>query len=139
MLIELWRKVVATEYTNTCCAICGNDFDRGSVFPVAFADDGDEIGEMCLVCLDYLNRRKQDADDPTEGLTWGNWPAREWPAPRDLEDARRRYPEAMFPDDAAQDAAAGYGPNKDYAISQASVIWKMEPETPAEAGRGGGG
>ena len=65
MLIEMWRKVVGEDYQSTCCAICGNDFDRGNVFPVAFSDHGDELGEMCSECLDYLNRRKLDAEDPT--------------------------------------------------------------------------
>lgn len=76
MLIELWRKVLGTDYSGTCCGICGNDFDRGSVFPVALTDDAKaEIGEVCPHCLDHLNRRKRDAEDPT----LGNWPARGWP------------------------------------------------------------
>ncbi len=123
MLIELWRKVIATDYTNTCCAVCGNDFDRGSVFSVAFGDRGDELGEMCPVCLDYLNRRKVDADDPT----LGNWPARGWPSLEDLEDARRRYPEAMYAsrgdfDEAAKDLYA------EDEIYDTSVVWGMKRE-----------
>src|SRR5215210_7169093 len=104
MLIELWRKVLATDHSITSCGICGNDFDRGTVFPMAFTDNAETIGEMCPPCLDYVNRRKRDASDPTLEF----WPAREWPALEDLEEARRRYPEAMFPDDAAYDAAAPY-------------------------------
>ncbi len=123
MLIEFWRKVIATDYSATCCGVCGNDFDRGTVFAVAFTDSGDAVGEMCPVCLDYLNRRKQDAEDPT----LENWPAREWPTVEDLEEARRRYPEAMFPDDAAYDAAA---PDLDaeQEVLQASFILQMERE-----------
>ena len=135
MLIELWRKVLATDYSITCCAVCGNDFNRGSVFPVAASDGGDELGEMCPVCLDYLNRRKEDADDPT----LGNWPARGWPTPRDLEEARGRYPEAMFPDDAALEEAAGYDPDAENEFLRASMIWTMKREAPAEAGRKPGG
>jgi len=67
MLIELWRRVLATDYSRTYCGICGNDFDRGTVFPVAFTDGRETIGEMCPPCLDHLNRRKEDADDPTGG------------------------------------------------------------------------
>ena len=63
MLIELWRKVLADDYTTACGAIGGNDFDRGSVFAVASTDNGYQGGEMCDVCLDYLNRRKTDAED----------------------------------------------------------------------------
>ena len=102
MQIELWRKVLATEHARELCGVCGNEFVRGSVFPVAFTDNGENIGEMCPPCLDYLNRRKEDAEDPTRG----NWPAREWPTLEDLEEARRRYPQAMFPDGDAYDAAA---------------------------------
>ena len=128
MRIELWRKVLATDYSRTHCAVCGNDFERGTVFAVASADDGGMIGEMCPPCLDYLNRRKRDASDPTGGpVPSGNWPAREWPTVEDLEEARRRYPEAMFPDDAAYDVAA---PDQDAEeeVMQASWIWTMERE-----------
>ncbi len=48
MLIELWRKVVATDYAHNCCAICGNDFDRGAVYPVAFSDHGDDPRGLAL-------------------------------------------------------------------------------------------
>ena len=65
MLIELWRKVLATDYSRTCCGICGNDFERGTVFPMAFTDHRESIGEMCPPCLDYVNRRKRDGGDPT--------------------------------------------------------------------------
>ena len=101
---------------------------RTSVFAVAFADDGGTIGEMCPVCLDYLNRRKHDSDDPTGGpVPWGNWPAREWPTVEDLEEARMRYPEAMFPDDAAY-AAAAPDPDAEEEVLRASWIWTMERE-----------
>ncbi len=45
----------------------------------------------------------------------------------DLEEARRRYPEAMFPDDDAYDAAA---PDLDaeQVVLQSSFIWSMERE-----------
>jgi hypothetical protein len=130
MRIELWRKFIGTSYNTTCCAVCGNDTgDLGSVFPVAGGDsDGDgEFKEMCLVCLDYLNARKHDGDDPT----LDNWPAREWPTLGDLEEARRRYPEPMFPDRAAlEEAAPGMGAEEEFI--QASMIWRMEPEVLAE-------
>ena len=133
MLIELWRKVLATDYSSTCCGICGNDFDRGTVFPVAFTDDGGELGEMCTACLDYSNRRKQDGGDPKAGpAPWGNWPAREWPTVEDLEQARRLYPEAMFPDDAFDVAAPGFDEQEE--VIQASFIRRMEREAPAESG-----
>lgn len=64
MLIELHRKEAGTDYAVTCCAICGDDFERGSVFCVIFADQGEDIGEMCPTCLDYLNRRKTDEENP---------------------------------------------------------------------------
>jgi len=57
MLIELWRKVLATDHQSEDCGICGNDFDRGAVFAMASADDGAEMGAMCPTCLDYLSRR----------------------------------------------------------------------------------
>jgi len=123
MLIELWRKVVATDYKHTCCAVCGNDFDRGSVFPVAFTDDGYELGEMCSYCLDYLSRRKEDADDPTRG----NWPARAWPSLEDLEEARRRYPEPMYASKADLQAAAPDFDAED-EVCEASILWKMDRE-----------
>jgi hypothetical protein len=94
MRIELWRKFIGTDYLTTCCAVCGNDFARGDVYPVAMDDKEGGLGEMCLVCLDYLNARKHGGDDPT----LENWPAREWPTLGGLEEARRRYPEPMFPD-----------------------------------------
>ena len=128
MLIELWRKVLATDYSRTHCGICGNDFARESVFAVAFTDGRESVGEICPPCLDYLNRRKRDGADPTSGpAPWGNWPAREWPTLEDLEEARGRYPEAMFPDDDAYDAAA---PDLDaeHAMLQSSWVWTMERE-----------
>src|SRR5215212_2183175 len=123
MLIELWRKVFAEDYAHCCCGICGNDFDRGNVFPVAAADDGAELGEMCPVCLQYLNRRKMDAEDPT----LGNWPARDWPTPQDLEEARRRYPEHMF-ETSADLLAASTDRETEEEIYRASVVWRMERE-----------
>jgi hypothetical protein len=123
MRIVLWRKVLATDYSHTSCGICGNDFDRGTVFPVAFTDNRESIGEMCPPCLDYVNRRKQDAGDPT----LENWPAREWPRLEDLEEARRRYPEAMFPDHAALDAAAS-APDTEQVVLQSSFVWSVERE-----------
>lgn len=123
MLIELWRKVVATDYAHTCCAVCGNDFERGAVYPVALSDHGDELGEMCSYCLDYLNRRKEDADDPTRG----NWPARDWPSLEDLEDARWRYPDPMY---ASRDDLEAAAPDFDAAdeVYEASIVWEMERE-----------
>lgn len=125
MLIELWRKVLATDYSTTVCAICGNELDRGTVFAVASADDGHEMGEVCITCLDYLSRRKNDAKD---WYVRRNWPAREWPTLEDLQEARRRYPEPMFADDAAFQEAAGYDPDKEDELLQSSFIWRMEPE-----------
>ena len=121
MQIELWRKVLATEHARELCGVCGNEFVRGSVFPVAFTDNGENIGEMCPPCLDYLNRRKEDAENPTRG----NWPAREWPTLEDLEEARRRYPQAMFPDGDAYDAAAP-DLNEEQGVLQSSFIWTMK-------------
>ena len=124
MLIELHRKVVGDDYERTCCAICGNDFGRGSVYPVALTDDGRyEIGETCPTCLDYLNRRKEDADDPT----LENWPARDWPTVEDLEDARRRHPEPMFRSRADFEAAAPDLEAQDAAFA-AAVVWSQERE-----------
>jgi hypothetical protein len=78
------------------------------------------MGDMCPVCLDYLNRRKEDAEDPT----LGNWPARDWPSPQDLEEARRRYPEPMFKTSEDLRAAA-----TDFAteaeIYDTRVVWRM--------------
>src|SRR5215218_3491608 len=123
MIIELWRKVIATDYSSTSCGICGNDFDRGCVFPVAAADDGAELGEICPTCLQYLNRRKEDAEDPT----LGNWPARDWPTPQDLDEARRRYPEPVF--ETSDDLlAAATDRDAEEEIYRASVVWRMEPE-----------
>ena len=128
MLIELWRKVVATDYTHFCCAICGNDFDRGAVYPVAFSDHGDELGEMCTWCLGYLNERKAslDAEDPTRD----NWPARGWPSFRDLAEALRRYPEPMY---ATRDAltTAFTDADAESRIYDESIVWKKEREKPA--------
>jgi hypothetical protein len=123
MLIELHRKQVAAEYSRTCCAVCGNDFDLGSVYPMVSGDQGHELGEMCPVCLDYLNRRKEDAKDPT----LGNWPARGWPSPQDLEEARWRYPEPMFETEedllaAVEDRAA------EVKMFEDTVVWAMERE-----------
>src|SRR5215211_6192245 len=103
MIIELWRKVIATDYSSTSCGICGNDFDRGCVFPVAAADDGAELGEICPTCLQYLNRRKEDAE------------------------ARRRYPEPVF--ETSDDLlAAATDRDAEEEIYRASVVWRMEPE-----------
>jgi hypothetical protein len=124
MLIELWRKVVATDYTSTNCAVCGNDFDRGSVFPVAFTDDGYELGEMCTLCLDYLNRRKQDADDPT----LGNWPARDWPSLEILQESRRCYPEAMY---ASRDEVKALSWEEEENVLAASILWEQKREAAA--------
>ena len=50
MLIELWRKVLATDYTNTYCSVCGNDHDRGNVFPVPSATAETSSGR-CVSCV----------------------------------------------------------------------------------------
>lgn len=106
MLIELWRIEDQPLYTMTCCAICGDDFELGSVYVQVSGDRGEDLGEMCPTCLDYLNRRKADAQDPARG----NWPSRDWPTVKDLKEARRRYPEPI--------------PDDDDNI----VVWKMERE-----------
>ena len=106
MLIELWRTEAQPLYSMTCCGICGNDFELGSVYPMIAGDRGVDLGEMCSTCLDYLNRRKQDAEDPA----LGNWPARDWPTVEDLEEARRRYPEPVQEDD------------------DVVIVWRMERE-----------
>jgi hypothetical protein len=123
MLIELMRKLVATDYSITPCVICGNDFDLGSVYAQATGDRGEQMGELCPTCLDYLNRRKEDAEDPT----LDNWPARGWPTVEVLERLRRRHPEPMFEtyDEllaAATDRAA------DDRIHEATMVWRMERE-----------
>jgi hypothetical protein len=123
VLIELWRKVVAIDYSITMCGVCGTAHDRGNVFPVAFTDGGSELGEVCLVCLDYLNRRKNDADNPTLGTR----PARDWPSLEDLQEARRRYPKPMFADDTELEAAAGDMDAQD-AIYARSVVWGAKRE-----------
>jgi len=124
MIFEIWRKLVATDYSVCNCGICGNDFDRGSVVPVAATDDGAELGEVCPVCLEYLNLRKGDAQDPT----LENWPARDWPTTEVLEQLRRQYPDPMFDTREGLLAAA-----TDYAAEQKiyeeSVLWRMERES----------
>lgn len=134
MLIELWRKMVATDYGTTVCAICGNGVELGSVYPVVSGDQGQELSEMCPVCLDYLNSRKAASQDPT----FDNWPARDWPTLEDLDDARRRYPEPMFKTHEEYRAAC---PDFDAEeeILAAQIVWRMEreslaPEPPSRAG-----
>ncbi len=78
---------------------------------------------MCLMCLDYLNRRKVDPEDPT----FDNWPARDWPTLEDLEGLRRRYPEPMFGTREELKAAATDFDTEDEFI-QASFVWRMERE-----------
>jgi hypothetical protein len=122
MLIELHRMVVAGESTD-CCVICGNDFDLKSVYVITHGDRGEEMGRMCDVCLDYLNRRKLDSEDPT----LDNWPARGWPTVAVVNRLRRRHPEPMFEtyDEllaAATDRAA------DDRIHEATMVWRMERE-----------
>ena len=69
-------------------------------------------------------RRKNDGFDPT----LDNWPARNWPTPADLQDARRRYPEPMFVDAAAMKVAAPDFDAED-DVFEAMVVWRMERET----------
>ena len=124
MLIELWRKMVAEDYRITCCVICGNDFELGSVYPVVAGDQGQELMEMCLTCLDYLNRRKEDTEDSTAG----NWPARGWPTLEDLAEARRRYPSPLF-ETRGDLVAAAVDFEADERITRETIIWSMERET----------
>lgn len=79
---------------------------------------------MCPTCLDYLNRRKNDDEDPT----LGNWPARDWPTLEDLEDARRRYPEPMFVTHADLLAAVAVDMDADERLTGETIIWKMGRE-----------
>jgi hypothetical protein len=74
MLIELYRKLTAEESADVC-AICGNDHDIDSVYALASGDRGEDLGSLCPTCLDYLNRRKNDSEDPT----LDNWPSCDWP------------------------------------------------------------
>ncbi len=123
MLIELWRKETVEQYSVTPCVICGNDFELGSVFPMVYGDRGQELGEMCPVCLDYLDRRRADVDDPT----LGNWPARNWPTLKDLEEARRRFPEPMF--ETSDDMCAfAVDFEADERLTRETILWPMERE-----------
>ncbi len=124
MIIELWRKMVATD-ASARCAVCGNGFELGSVYPAAMRDDGDGIGELCPVCLDYLGRRKRDAEDPASD----SWPAREWPTLEDLEEARRNHPEAMFETEGDLIIATYYRDSQ-AKVYRDSVVWRTEPEKP---------
>jgi len=124
VLIELQRKLVAADASIDSCVICGNDFDLGSVYAVASEDQGEETGPMCPVCLEYLNRRKEDAEDPT----LDNWPARGWPTTEVLERLRRRYPEPMF--DTWEDLlAAATDRAAEDKIYEASGVWRMDRES----------
>jgi len=79
---------------------------------------------MCPACLEYLNRHKEDAEDPT----LGNWPARGWPTTEVLEKLRQRYPEPML--ETAEDLlAAATDRAADDKIYGASVLWRMEWES----------
>jgi hypothetical protein len=81
------------------------------------------VSQMCPTCLQYLNLRKMDAEDPT----LGNWPARDWPTTELLESFRRRYPEPMF--ETSDDLlAAATDRETEEEIYQASIVWRMEPE-----------
>jgi hypothetical protein len=122
MLIELHRMVVAGELTD-CCVICGNDFDLKSVYVITHGDRGEEMGPMCDVCLDYLNRRKLDPEDPT----LNNWPACGWPTVEVLERLRRRYPEPMF-DVEEELLAAATDRAAEARIYEAAAVWRMERE-----------
>lgn len=126
MLIELHRKEAGTDYAVACCAICGDDFERGSVFCVIYADQGEDLGEMCPTCLDYLNRRKTDEENPERG----NWPASTWPTLEDLDDLRRRHPDPMF--ETTDDlVAAAVDREADEKLMAACVVWKAEREKTA--------
>jgi hypothetical protein len=122
MLIELHRKVVAGEVTDSC-VICGNDHDIERVYVVTHGDRGEEMGPMCDLCLDYLNRRKHDPRDPT----LNNWPARGWPTVEVLERLRQRYPVAMF-DTEEELLAAATDRAADERIYGAAAVWRMERE-----------
>lgn len=78
---------------------------------------------MCPVCLDYVNRRKADALDPT----LDNWSAHAWPTLEDLEAARRRYPAPIFETEYALLATATTR-DADAEIYEASAVWRMAPE-----------
>jgi hypothetical protein len=127
MLIELWRKVLPDEPTTCSCGVCGNDFERGSVCAVAATDHGVDMGFLCPVCLEYLNRRKLDAQDPT----LGNWPARDWPTIQDLAEALSRYPEPMFAN-AAELKASFSNSEEELDVYDAAIVWRMAP---AQVGR----
>lgn len=125
MLIELWRKDPTVGYSGCCCVICGNDFELGSVYAVAHGDRGQELGEMCPTCLDYLDRRRNAPEEPRARE---NWPAREWPTLEDLQEARGRYP---FPISEADEdfVAAGDGDEEaDRRLGEKIVLWRMEWE-----------
>jgi hypothetical protein len=78
---------------------------------------------MCPTCLDYLNRRKLDSEDPTRG----NWPARGWPTTEVLERLRRRYPEPMF-DTEEELLAATTDRAAEERIYERALVWRMERE-----------
>lgn len=123
MRINLQRKLVAVDASTDTCVICGNDFELGSVYATATGDHREEMGPMCPVCLDYLNRRKEDAEDPT----LDNWPARGWPTTEVLEKLRQRYPEPMFETYDDLLAACTDRATED-RIYEASMPWKMDWE-----------
>ncbi len=124
MRINLQRKLVAADASIDSCVICGNDFELGSVYPMVTGDNREEMGPMCPVCLEYLNRRKEDVEDPT----LDNWHARGWPTTEVLERLRRRYPEPMF--DTVEDLLAACTDRAaEDKIYEASAPWRMDWES----------
>lgn len=67
----------------TCC-VCGIEEERGVVQIDALTDEGGEIGLMCVVCLDYFDRRQKESAV-----------AHDWPSREKYVDAVHRYPEPM--------------------------------------------
>jgi transcription elongation factor Elf1 len=120
MIIELQRQWVEDGPTYSyrggegtrcaVCAMCGVAFEEPSVVAYATTDARGEMGVVCFECVAYLGKRNPE----------------EFPTIEVYRELLERYPEAMYPNEEALDAAgeaAGYEDPSQIAYGP-SWVWR---------------
>ena len=126
MIIRLQRQWTALDpaYINpggadlaTICGMCGHAFEEPSVVAWATTDAPGEMGLVCPECVEYLGRRNPE----------------KFPTIEEYDELLAKYPEAMYPNEQALEAAgeaAGFEDPSAVAY-EPSWVWRERERTTA--------
>ena len=114
MIIELQRQWIPVGdeagEPAASCGVCSHALEDLSVVAVATTDNGMDMGLVCFSCVEYLGRRNPER----------------FPTPSEYRGLLERYPEPMYPNMDALEAAgveAGYLLDPVEIAVQPSWVW----------------